>query len=282
MKLFYRPPFLDEPDFKEWEKRSIRARGAMDQARPPERFNESIWQDFKRDFLVRLGRCAYCEGRYIAGEFGDAEHYRPKSKVTEERSGIEHPGYFWLAYEWHNLLLACRKCNSTHPNLDKCEGRNKVSHPGKLCEFPVGAPRITGPSADPEKWIEELLAEEPRLLNPYFDDPCDHFEALQDGYLWHKTKRGEATIEVCHLNRKELRDERKNAEVNVKGRSTTFLLANMTGDADWDQHCFGPGEAFSTYLNYRLKEEVDSYFKKVGSKVAASGLKSTRSESPVE
>ena len=127
--------------------------------------------------------------------------------MTEGRKCIGHPGYFWLAYEWHNLLLACRKCNSTHQDHDKREARKKVSHPGKLCEFPVGHAGIA-PSADPEKWIDELLAEGPVLLNPYLDDPCHHLEARKDGWLWHRTERGRMTIDVCHLNRKEFRSER--------------------------------------------------------------------------
>lgn len=280
MKLFHRPPFLDDPAFKEWEKKSLRARAALlESMRPPERFSESIWQEFKKEFLVPLGKCAYCEGRYNGGEFGDAEHYRPKGEVTEGRRCIEHPGYFWLSYEWHNLLLSCKKCNSAHPDQDQSESSRKVSHPGKLCEFPVSASRLTSPSADPERWIEELLAEKPMLLNPYFDNPCDHFEALKDGWLWHKTERGEATIAVCHLNRRELREDRKSAEANVKGRATNFLIANLTGEQDWNQHCFGPSEAFSTYLNYKLREEVESYMKRVGSKVAASGLAATLADS---
>jgi hypothetical protein len=255
MKLFYRPPFLDDPAFKEWEKRAVSARDALDPARPPERFNVSIWQDFKKHFLVRLKRCAYCEGRYIAGEFGDAEHYRPKGEVTEGRKGIEHPGYFWLAYEWHNLLLSCKKCNSSHADYDSSEPPK--GHPGKLCEFPVRAARITRPSGDPEKWIDELLAEEPLLLNPYFDDPCDHFEAVKDGWLWHKTERGKATIEVCHLNRQELREERVQAEENVKTRANSIWTAQAYAPVTWDQARFGPQAEFSTYLNCKLREELE-------------------------
>jgi hypothetical protein len=46
--------------------------------------NEKIWQSLK-DFLTFLfhGKCAYCEGDYLAGMWGDVEHYRPKAKVTE-------------------------------------------------------------------------------------------------------------------------------------------------------------------------------------------------------
>ena len=79
------PAFLESPEFRAWEKRALAARTTVLRSTAKERkFTDKIWQDFKNDFLVPIGRCGYCEGRYTAGEFGDAEHYRPKSEVTEK------------------------------------------------------------------------------------------------------------------------------------------------------------------------------------------------------
>lgn len=260
MNLVYRPPFLDADGFEEWKKKACAAREKLPETGSPAGFEDRVWKNFKNEFLTELGRCAYCEGRYLAGEFGDAEHYRPKGKVTEGQSATSHPGYYWLAYEWHNLLLACKKCNSSHPDLDRPLKPGKhASHPGKLCEFPVRAARVTCPSADPEKWMEELLAEEPMLLHPYLDDPRDHFEARKEGWLWHKTERGRATIDVCHLNRKELRDERKRAEESVKSRVTCIWLAQLRPDDDSRSQWYGPTDQFSTYLNCKVEEELDRF-----------------------
>ena len=56
------------------------------------------------------GKCCFCE-RKIGAE-GDVEHFRPKASFCQgERSPLERPGYYWLAYEWDNLLLACPICN---------------------------------------------------------------------------------------------------------------------------------------------------------------------------
>jgi hypothetical protein len=57
------------------------------------------------------GKCCFCERRRDAKLEADVEHFRPKLKVTENAG---HPGYWWLAYEWSNLLFACKACNSGH------------------------------------------------------------------------------------------------------------------------------------------------------------------------
>lgn len=257
MTIVNRPPFLDTAEYAAWETRASKARDAMLKSdKPPAKFNEGLWQSFKNEFLIPLGRCAYCEGRYTAGEFGDAEHYRPKGEVTQARQKVkDHPGYYWLAYEWHNLLLACKKCNSKHPDRDNSTPKKKVSHEGKLCEFPVVGERLHKPSADPSQWIDELLTERPLLLNPYFDRAEDHFEARLDGWIYQKSERGRITIDVCDLNRRELRDERRNSEAHAKAKAVALWNAQPHG-VDWTKDSFGPNVAFSTYLNCKVREEL--------------------------
>lgn len=45
-------------------------------------------------------KCCYCEGP-IDSSYADVEHVRPMAK------------YWWLAYDWDNLLVACKYCNET-------------------------------------------------------------------------------------------------------------------------------------------------------------------------
>jgi len=45
-------------------------------------------------------KCAYCEVKTEASDWGNIEHYRPKSRFPE------------LAFDWDNLLWACSRCNS--------------------------------------------------------------------------------------------------------------------------------------------------------------------------
>ena len=51
--------------------------------------------------------------------------------------------------------------------------------------------------------------------------------------------------------------------MNVKGRATRIWGAQPYGALNWTQDCFGPGEAFSTYLNYKLEEELTRYTQRI-------------------
>jgi uncharacterized protein (TIGR02646 family) len=147
-------------------------------------------------------KCAYCERLCKA----DIEHYRPKKGVEEEAT---HPGYYWLCYEWSNLVPSCITCNR--------EG-------GKHNKFPVLGPRVFTPPllADGnidlalcKSTVAPLLDERPYLLHPEVDRPEDYFafeldpngEGIRivgidaDG-------RGKSTIQICLLNRLEVRLDR--------------------------------------------------------------------------
>jgi hypothetical protein len=90
-------------------------------------------------FLKKLfsGKCAYCETFIEQNHPGAVEHFRPKGAVSDEdfnvvRIGsganqINHPGYYWLAYEWLNLLPACYDCNTFryHGDLKIGAGKNE-------------------------------------------------------------------------------------------------------------------------------------------------------------
>src|SRR5574341_1145443 len=75
----------------------------------------TVYRDYRGVFF---GKCAYCETLIAENHPGDIEHFRPKGRVTDsmgrqlmvqDENGEEypHPGYYWLAYDWKNLLLAC-------------------------------------------------------------------------------------------------------------------------------------------------------------------------------
>lgn len=57
---------------------------------------------------MHYGKCCYCERRRDKAREPDVEHFRPKLKVSEAQA---HRGYWWLAYDWNNLLWACKACN---------------------------------------------------------------------------------------------------------------------------------------------------------------------------
>jgi hypothetical protein len=138
-------------------------------------------------------KCAFCENKPV-GSPAQVEHYRPKNGVKD----LVHTGYYWLAYEWSNLLLACGNCNST-------KGTN----------FPIiNTPnRVVTPSLLPSGAINEvnnfinnspLNLEAPVLINPELDDPNKHLAYLPSGRITHLSTRGDVSIEKYNLNRDEL------------------------------------------------------------------------------
>ena len=62
------------------------------------------------------GKCFLCESKITHISFGDVEHFRPKggSRQTTDEKAMKVPGYFWLAYAWQNLFLACQLCNQRY------------------------------------------------------------------------------------------------------------------------------------------------------------------------
>ncbi|MFT7381984.1 MAG: hypothetical protein ACI9Z3_001877, partial [Roseivirga sp.] len=137
----------------------------------------------------------------------DVEHYRPKRGVDEDKS---HGGYYWLCYEWTNLIPSCITCNR--------EGAKHNS-------FPILGNRIYGPDLKADgslnrlwqsAYTSPLLDEIPCLLHPEIDDPQNFFQFVIDPkgsgiriVGIDKEGRGASTIDICKLNRQELRIDRQ-------------------------------------------------------------------------
>ncbi|MCK1328622.1 hypothetical protein IVB57_09485 [Bradyrhizobium sp. CW9] len=117
------------------------------------------------------GKCAYCE-KLIEKGIAEVEHYRPKGAVE----GCDHPGYWWLALKWSNLLPTCPGCNKamkhyvvtadmTVAQVEAMQATEPRSLMGKATQFPVGAPRLQATSDD-------HFAEQPFLIDPTRTDPA--------------------------------------------------------------------------------------------------------------
>lgn len=133
-------------------------------------------------------KCCYCESRHSATSAGRIDHFRPKSAVRQyDGSARTYPGYYWLAYSWDNLLLACDKCN-----LKKSD------------YFPLKEPGQRARSH-----LDPLDREGPLLLNPYVDpNPAEHL-TFDGSACRPQTERGRMTVAVLGLNRPELQEERQ-------------------------------------------------------------------------
>lgn len=145
--------------------------------------NEDIFYD--PGLTEKLGdifarKCAYCETPLSSLV---ARHFRPLRFVRPSPAANGDDTYTWLAYEWHNLIIACDYCEKAKENY-----------------FPVWGARSNYLARFDDVREQEYAV----LLDPCFDDPRRHLQFLADGSCIHKTERGAATIIVLGLNRENL------------------------------------------------------------------------------
>lgn len=149
------------------------------------KYNDRYKQDDTKASLRNIyhGKCAYCEQRI---EQSHVEHYRPKKK------------YYWLAFSWDNLILACPVCN-------QFKGTN----------FEIQGSSIAFENSDIN--IQKIHAissqydgvELPKMVNPEITDPIDKIEFQKDGFIKSTDICFAYTIEKCKIDRKDLNDERR-------------------------------------------------------------------------
>jgi uncharacterized protein (TIGR02646 family) len=143
---------------------------------------------FVKDQLKTIfqNKCGFCETNTHAGAYKDVEHYRFKKH------------YYWLGYEWTNLLLACQICNrhkSTQFPIENETHRVK-NHPiHSSGAFDTVHCHILSP---------RLCAEKPLLLHPAIHDPAKHLCFLPNGTVEGISANGRSSIQIYDLNRDEL------------------------------------------------------------------------------
>ena len=195
-----------------------------------------------RDRLIELfhGKCAYCENTHAASGDVDIEHFRPKTQVAEND---DHPGYWWAAGDWTNLVMSCTHCNQNRsqevikfvPDDDSDDDPTITiikKTVGKLDAFPT---------LD-DVWVTDhtvpLSDENPVLIDPTISDP----ETCLD-YVFHANEfctiygkdvdgRGQGTIDILGLNRRKLTEARFMRQMTLNsyaaqvGRCLTEILTN--------------------------------------------------------
>ncbi|WP_285769116.1 hypothetical protein [Peribacillus sp. SI8-4] len=186
-------------------------------------------------------KCAYCESRVSHIDHGDVEHWRPKGGVTGQ-SG--HKGYYWLASEWDNLLLACSICN----------GKGyKGNH------FPLAA----GYTYATKSKDDYRTLEKPLLINPCETDPTNHFGFNHLGFIKGLTIEGKQSVLSYGLHRDLLTMERKKeAEVVARElRQIIELIADTIRD-----------NSRSSINKRKIKEIVSFLRKRVSSEYQYAGM----------
>lgn len=138
-------------------------------------------------------KCAYCDSEVGGTLYPHIEHYRPKSI------------YYWLAYEWDNLLFSCQVCNVSKGKKFPREENIKVFYD------------------------MDLSSEEPLILNPEKDDLREFYEFDINGKIYAKGDNSKAkkTIEICKLYRDDLIEDRKD-KINDVIQILTLLIKDET------------------------------------------------------
>lgn len=143
-------------------------------------------------------KCAYCEMK-LSDSF-DVDHYRPKGAVANVAA---HGGYYWLAYEWPNLLPSCVNCNRRRREVPTWESPTRGSIAGKGTQFPLV-------DDDMRAWrpSDDLTREDPLLLNPCNSEPERHLTYNGYGEIQGTDEYGKKTVKICFLYRSILRKKR--------------------------------------------------------------------------
>jgi uncharacterized protein (TIGR02646 family) len=150
-------------------------------------------------------KCCFCESKIGHIDDGDVEHFRPKA-ASRQATGAPfiRPGYYWLAYQWDNLFLACTKCNQRH----------------KANFFPLQTPATRALSHR-----HNVGAEDPLFLHPERDDPAEHLSFHHENIVpVANSPRGRATIEGLRLDRTELTQHRAETLSTVKALFEVMAL----------------------------------------------------------
>jgi hypothetical protein len=221
--------------------------------------DSKIWGELKEMLLEHCldGKCAYCEiSIKQSRQSGHQEHFRPKLKVNYRKpdrkklsnarikdpqgATIDHPGYFWLAYNHRNLLPSCEKCNTGmgKKNQFPLADDQRYVMLVHLTPAELATLKNRGAVIPSKKWPdfyylgpEDLDAREPRtLLHPYFDNPREHLvfgyagveAAREDPNTKQPSRMGLDSIEVLNLKDPNLRDARHREQINA---ATRYLAA---------------------------------------------------------
>jgi len=141
----------------------------------------------------------------------------------KDESGIDtgepHPGYYWLAYDWRNLLPSCAICNQPKSTLFPVVGRHAQAPNEEINEKPL----LINPISELEDDNPELhLSVDPHtgIMSPVND-----------------SLRGAMCIKLFRLNeREQLVDERKKIRRITNTMVTELYEAlQKTGDPTYSE-----------------------------------------------
>lgn len=159
---------------------------------------EALW-------VAQHGKCCFSEAKFLL-DYPPVEHFRPKGGfLPHKTASLAYPGYYWLAYEWGNLLLSKPVPNTSYkrtlfPLVDESK-RNRNHH---------------------ENHFEEAF-----LIHPGEEDPREHIR-FEGSAIKGETERGWKTIKILGLDvRPDLQSKREeHLEILKRAYGTIQILLN--------------------------------------------------------
>ena len=129
-------------------------------------------------------KCCFCEAKFLDNSYGDVEHFRPKGAYQKRNSGpLTYPGYYWLGYDWDNLLFSCEKCNRSY----------------KRNYFPLQTEATRKPFHNHPNLLQN---EDCLLVNPNMENPANFITFREEvPVAINGNDKGKKTIEAFQLER---------------------------------------------------------------------------------
>jgi uncharacterized protein (TIGR02646 family) len=173
-------------------------------------YKSDIWQ-YASQFFKKIvnGKCWYCESDETRSDM-PVDHFRPKNSVAE---CSEHPGYWWLAFDWQNYRYSCTFCNSR-----RVDGENRTSG-GKQDHFPIIEPPARAMTEN-DNW----KSERPVLLDPLVEEDTLLLTFHENGYPREKNQnkesfeyiRAKQSIYFYHLDHRKAVVKRKKIAIEIR------------------------------------------------------------------
>jgi 5-methylcytosine-specific restriction endonuclease McrA len=230
---------------------------------------EKCYRDTTISALIALykNKCAICERE--RGLELHVDHYRPKKpRQNLTNAHYNQPGYYWLTYEWTNLIPLCSKCNQKKSNKFPLTGGNNNNR----ISSHININGIVDFNAFCFDWLQEY--EKPLLVNPEYETaPERHFSFHRNGKMIGRTPEGCETIITYNLNRNDLIRERLKIREDyanrIKSAFDDFATSNNADELRGElkgifknirQNCHidSPYSLYHTYLHFHFNYFIDS------------------------
>lgn len=143
-------------------------------------------------------KCGYCETK-VTVEKAVVDRFRPYNGIRDKDDYYKDL-YWWLTYDWDNLIYSCKECSQYKANYFPIEGERANSNDENSINF-----------------------EEPLLISPYEDSIGAQIDFDRNGNIYGITDKGATTIDLLRLDRKTLLKEREQVIITI-GQATNLLL----------------------------------------------------------